>query len=62
MCCVNKRLSLKKKIVNCSSYFTALQDISNLETQSSNKTTANFKNIKILKIRSSGFQIICLFV
>ena len=38
-----------KKLPNCRLYFTALQFISNLETQRSYKTTVNLGNLKFSK-------------
>ena len=37
------------KNVECSTYFTALQDINNLETQKSYKTTVNLRNLNFFK-------------
>ena len=48
----NERLSLVitklpiKKVTNNSPYFTALQDINNLETKRSSKRKINLKNLK----------------
>ena len=53
---------LKKKLANCSPYFTTLQYINNLETQQSYKMMVNLENLKFLKSVSSGLKIIPLFV
>ena len=56
-------LNFQQKISECSAYFTALQDINNLETQTSYKTTVNLRNLIFLKKKAiGGFLIIRSFV
>ena len=44
------------KLANCNPYFTALQDINNLETQRSYETTVNLENLKLKKKTVERFQ------
>ena len=67
----NERLSLvmttlpikkKKKLANCSPYFTALQCIDNLETKRSYKRTVNLKYYTFLKKsieRFKNYLLVC---
>ena len=58
---VNTKLSAKI-LANCSSYFTALQYINNLETKRSYKRKVNLKNLKFFKKsieRFKNYSLIC---
>ena len=57
-----KHKTSNKKLTNCSSYFTALQCINNLETQRSHKRRLISRISIFLKNLSSGLKIIHLFV
>ena len=58
---VNRKLPIKK--TNRSPYFTALQYINNIETQTSPKRTFHRQEFQFFqKIPSSGLKIICQFV
>ena len=52
---VHGNINSDQKLANCSPYFTALQDINILETQSLYTTTVDLENLKCYKNLSSDF-------